>query len=105
MKVTKKPIHSFEKRPDGNVKATYTVEIDGEEYRTMVIGTSESNAFRTLKQRVKKSLLNSKHGETFRRNNRDVDAVLGNSTKARPDEVLQRQQSSEPKIGTKLNPL
>lgn len=93
MKVTKKPIYSFEKRTDGNVAATYTVEIDGEEYRTMVIGASESDALGTLKQRVSKSLLNSKHGETFRQNGRDVDAILGNPTRARPDEVLQRQQT------------
>jgi len=96
MKVTKKPIYAFEKTPDGSTTATYTVEIDGEEYRTFVIGTSESDAFKTLKQRVSKSLLNSKHGEVFRRNNRDVDVVLGTPTKSRPDEVLQRKQSKEP---------
>lgn len=93
MKVTKSPIYTFEKRPDGNSVATYTVEIDGKEYKSSVVGTSRGEALSKLRDRYYQNLKNSEYGSSFV--GKDVDEVLGSPRRARPDEVLQRQQVKE----------
>lgn len=96
MKVTKPPIYTFEKRADGNNVATYTVEIDGKEYKSSVVGTSKGDALAKLKSRYYKTLENSEYAQEFA--GKDIDSVIGNPRRARPDEVLQRQQLEQPQI-------
>ena len=94
--VTKKPIFAIEKQKKGNkFKATYTVEINGEEFTSSVeSNTSDSDVFLKLKNKVNQSFKNSKHAEQFA--GKEVDDVLGFPRKADPSEVLQRKQTSSP---------
>ena len=94
--VTKKPIFAIEKQKKGNkFKATYTVEINGEEFTSSVeSNVSDSDAFLKLKNKSDQALKNSKYAEQFA--GKEIDDVLGYPKKTDPSEILQRKQTAKP---------
>jgi hypothetical protein len=93
IEVTKPPIYSVENLDDGKRIITYTVEINGEPFITRVTGRTEASAFAGLKKEYTKILKNSKFGDELA-SFTDVDSVLGNPTRARPNQMLQRSATS-----------
>ncbi len=87
--ITKSPIYSLEKTKDGKHIARYTVEINGEQFLTTFKANSEGEAFSGLKKKYTKALKNSKHAASL--TSADVDSVLGDPKRSRPDQVQLRQ--------------
>jgi len=101
LKITKSPIYSVEDTPDGKKSITYTVEIDGDQFVTTVKGNNEGEAFSNLKREYTKTLKRSKYGEQL--DTPDLDNILGNPKKSRPDQVHQRTTASQPASATQQN--
>ena len=94
IKITQPPIYSVVTADDGSKVGTYTVEINGEQFSTTFKSKTEGAMFAGLKKKYAKALKNSKYGESLR--DSDIDNVLGNPKKMRPDQVNQRQSTNNP---------
>tara|TARA_R110000851_G_scaffold229872_3_gene382636 strand:+ start:629 stop:1996 length:1368 start_codon:yes stop_codon:yes gene_type:complete len=69
----------------------YTVEINGEQFSTTFKSKSEAAVLSGLKKKYAKVLKNSKYGDSLKAS--DIDNILGNPKKSRPDQVFQRKDS------------
>ena len=94
IKVTKKPVFCTEQTKSGRIKATYTVEINGETFTSVTEGKTEAEAFSSLKERYTRSIKNSQYGEGLL-GSYHPDDILGDPQKVRPDQVMQRQTAAE----------
>lgn len=92
--ITQPPIYSVVTTDDGSKVGTYTVEINGDQFSTTFKSKTEGAMFAGLKKKYAKALKNSKYGESLR--DSDIDNILGNPKKMRPDQVSQRQSTSSP---------